>query len=187
MASGLGSTLAAALEYQKIHRPLWQIVGVISNVETSPALKIAEQYGVSRRIVSQKDFSNSVEWDLALLSALGDYSPDLIFLMGFLKKIGPETLQYYRHHIVNSHPSLLPKYGGRGLYGRKVHEAIWRNKDLLSGVSIHRLSAEFDEGQVLVQKPFRIEKGDTVEKIEQTAKDLEKKLVIEFLNALSAK
>lgn len=184
MASGLGTTLAAALSYQEMHSPPWKIVALVSSSEVAAANDVAKKHQLPTVIVQSKDFYDFDGWDLAVSAALDEFSPDVVFLMGFLKKIGPQVLKQYRDRIFNSHPSLLPKYGGPGMYGRNVHEAVFKNKEKYSGVSIHKVSENFDEGQILEQRKFELAPLKSVDEIEAAAKTLEKKLVIDYLNRI---
>ena len=92
----------------------------------------------------------------AILNELTDLAPDLIVLAGFLKKVPREIISNFTNKIVNIHPSLLPKYGGKGMYGINVHKAVLDNNEKLSGFSIHYVTEEYDEGNIIFQKSFEI-------------------------------
>ena len=92
-----------------------------------------------------------------ILNELTDLAPDLIVLAGFLKKVPREIISNFSNKIVNIHPSLLPKYGGKGMYGINVHKAVLDNNEKLSGFSIHYVTEEYDEGNIIFQKSFEID------------------------------
>ena len=92
-----------------------------------------------------------------ILNELTDLAPDLIVLAGFLKKVPREIISNFSNKIVNIHPSLLPKYGGKGMYGINVHKAVLDNNEKSSGFSIHYVTEEYDEGNIIFQKSFEID------------------------------
>ena len=93
----------------------------------------------------------------AILNELTDLAPDLIVLAGFLKKVPREIISNFTNKIVNIHPSLLPKYGGKGMYGINVHKAVLENNEKSSGFTIHYVTEEYDEGKIIFQKSFEID------------------------------
>ena len=92
-----------------------------------------------------------------ILNELTDLAPDLIILAGFLKKVPTEIISSFSNKIVNIHPSLLPKYGGKGMYGINVHKEVLMNNEKESGFSIHYVTEEYDEGNIIFQKSFQID------------------------------
>ena len=107
----------------------------------------------------------------AILNELTDLAPDLIVLAGFLKKVPREIISNFTNKIVNIHPSLLPKYGGKGMYGINVHKAVLENNEKSSGFTIHYVTEEYDEGNIIFQKSFEI---DT-----KTPEELSKKILVQ--------
>ena len=103
------------------------------------------------RLFNLEEFINGV-----ILNELTDLAPDLIILAGFLKKVPKEIISNFSNKIVNIHPSLLPKYGGKGMYGINVHKAVLDNNEKSSGFSIHYVTEEYDEGNIIFQKSFEI-------------------------------
>ena len=106
-----------------------------------------------------------------ILNELTDLAPDLIVLAGFLKKVPSEIISNFSNKIVNIHPSLLPKYGGKGMYGINVHKAVLENNEKSSGFTIHYVTEEYDEGNIIFQKSFEI---DT-----KTPEELSKKILVQ--------
>ena len=102
-----------------------------------------------------------------ILNDLQNLSPDLIVLAGFLKKIPEKIVDLFRNKIVNIHPSLLPKYGGKGMYGSNIHKKVIQNKESESGITIHYVSKEYDAGKIIFQKKIKVDKNDTPKKLEE--------------------
>ena len=107
----------------------------------------------------------------AILNELTDLAPDLIVLAGFLKKVPREIISNFTNKIVNIHPSLLPKYGGKGMYGINVHKAVLENNEKSSGFTIHYVTEEYDEGNIIFQKSFEIDA--------KTPEELSKKILVQ--------
>jgi phosphoribosylglycinamide formyltransferase-1 len=108
-----------------------------------------------------------------LLEILHSMHPDLIVLAGFLWKIPPAIVAAYPDRIINIHPALLPKYGGRGMYGKKVHEAVLAHGESKTGISIHYVNEVYDDGAIIFQQSTAIEPGDTLESVMARVHELE--------------
>lgn len=182
LASGTGSTLEALLSMQSTGLLHPQICAFITDNPQSGALQIAHKFNISTHCVSPKSYQTYAEWDAALLSHLVQFKSDFILLAGFLKKIGPLVLKEFHNKIINTHPSLLPKYGGKGMYGRHVHEAVLNAHETKTGVTIHRLNEKFDEGPILTQVEVPVLSDDSVASLENRVKLAERKLLVDFLN-----
>jgi phosphoribosylglycinamide formyltransferase-1 len=165
LASGEGSTLQAIME-------TCNVVLVISNNRDSGALRRAQKLGISGVFVEE-----SAQSDLAMLTALESSRTDLIVLAGYMRKVGPLTLAAYQGRIINTHPSLLPKFGGKGMYGRRVHKAVLDSGDTETGVTVHHVIDDYDKGDVIAQCVVPIMPGDTEMTIEERVKDVEKRLI----------
>ena len=100
-------------------------------------------------------------------------NPKLIILAGFLKKIPSIYLNFFKNKIINIHPSLLPKYGGKGMYGLNIHKKIIENEESETGITIHYVSEEYDSGKIIFQKKIKVDKYDTPEKLEEKIHKLE--------------
>ncbi len=183
-SSGQGSTFEHLTKACLNGQIKAQVEILISDRSTSPALNIATQLNVSTKVLPISNFSNFEQWDLALLELLKSRKVDFVVLAGFLKKIGPQVINHYNNKIINTHPSLLPKYGGKGMYGQKVHEAVYQNKDNKTGVTIHYVSSSYDEGQIIVQKEIELEQDITTKEIEELVKAIEKPLVVNTVQQL---
>lgn len=181
LASGTGSTFQALVEASKNKKLNFHISALIVDRECQ-AQDRAVKAGVSVCEVYYK--VNPLDFAIRLHNQLNTLNPNIILLSGFLRKIPAEIINDYRGRIFNSHPSLLPKHGGAGLYGRKVHESVLRSGDAESGVTFHHVTENYDEGPAISQAKIRIDKSDTVESIEEKVKALEKQFLIEQLNKL---
>lgn len=111
-------------------------------------------------------------------SHLLEVQTDLIVLSGYMKKIGPATVTTFKDRILNIHPSLLPKHGGKGLYGDKVHESVLASGDKVSGATVQLINEEYDEGPVLVQQEVPVLENDSVESLKQRVQKIEGSLYI---------
>ena len=155
-----------------------QVVVVVSNNTNANVLKTAKQRKTANHIVNQKLYPNE-NLDLKITQLLTEYECDYIFLSGYMKKIETNLVSTFKDKIVNSHPALLPKFGGQGMYGRNVHDAVIQAKEKESGVTIHFVNEEYDEGTFILQKSLKIEEGCRVEELENNIKDLESLAIIE--------
>lgn len=149
---------------------------LISNNSNSNALKNAEKYGVKNYLVNSKTDNNP---DLKIYDLLKENNCKYIFLSGYMKKIPSIITKNFI--VINSHPSLLPKYGGVGMYGRFVHEAVIQNKEKQSGVTIHKVNEIYDDGEIILQKKLTLSENENVESLEIKIKELESKTVVEAL------
>ena len=129
-----------------------------------------EQYCVDNQV----NYAEIVPWEEpAAVQLLQHHSIDVIVLAGFLKKVGDELLQLFPNRIINIHPALLPNYGGKGMYGRYVHEAVWRAKETESGITIHLVNEHYDEGAILKQYRCPLGPNDSPIDIENKVRELE--------------
>lgn len=149
---------------------------VISNNTNAVVLQNAKKYNLNNFLVNSKTDENPNEKIYALLK---EHNCEYIFLSGYMKKLSLDIINNFK--VLNSHPSLLPKYGGVGMYGKFVHQAVIQNKELQSGVTIHEVSAEYDEGKILLQKKLILSKDEDANSLELKIKELEKNTIVEAL------
>ncbi len=142
---------------------------LVSNKATAGGLLMAAERGVPSLVVTRSDWNDGQE----LLAALKAYEVDFVVLAGFLWLIPPYLVQAYPGRIVNIHPALLPKYGGKGMYGHYVHEAVKAAGDLESGITIHYVNENYDEGNVIFQAAVRLDPDDSPEQIAERVLRLE--------------
>lgn len=163
-ASGKGSNLLAILDaIEDGSIPDTRVVVVISNNSTAGALEIARARGIPARHVSPLQFSSEEEFTRALLRTLQDHGVNFIALAGYMKKLGGAVISAYRNRIVNIHPALLPDFGGKGMYGMHVHEAVIAKGVAESGATVHIVDDEYDRGPIVAQRRVPVFPDDTPE------------------------
>ncbi len=166
--SGTGSNARNICHYFKGHSKI-EVVLLLSNNEYSGALAIGKEFGIPHLIFSRDEFSNS---DF-VLQQLMLHDVNTIVLAGFLWLIPQNLLKHYKDQIINIHPSLLPKYGGRGMHGHHVHQAVFEHKEAYSGITIHLCNEEYDKGKILFQQIMALNDSDTPDTIAAKVLQLE--------------
>ena len=169
LASGGGSNALKIMEHFRSSE-VAQVVFLSSNKAGAGALDKAESFKVEIAVHSTDDISNGT-----LLKMLTDRNIDLIVLAGYLKKISKEMIAAFPGQIVNIHPALLPKYGGKGMYGMNVHRAVKEASEPLSGMTIHYVNENYDEGAIIRQESVELNPDDTAEEIAGKVLELEHK------------
>jgi phosphoribosylglycinamide formyltransferase 1 len=167
-ASGKGTNAQSIIEYFKNHSSI-KVALVVTNNPQAGVIKIAHSHKIISAIVS-KEFLANEDKMLRLLQA---QQIDLIVLAGFLQLIPSFLLARFPKKIINIHPALLPKHGGKGMYGLRVHEAVMANNESETGITIHYVNEQYDEGEVLVQQKIAISPVDTLETLSQRVLALE--------------
>ncbi len=157
---------------------------VISNRAGAPALDFAAAQGVKAVVIPTKDDPEAA--DARLCAALMAEKIDLVILSGYLRKLGPKTLAAFENRILNTHPALLPKHGGHGMYGRRVHEAVVAAGDMETGATIHLVDGEYDHGRIIAQAKLPVTPDMTVDAVEQAVLAAEKELFVETLRRIVA-
>ena len=161
--------------------------GTLSNVEISMVMTDRDCYAIERSldkdirtyVLDRKTFSEDAEHNLI------DEDIDLIVLAGFLTILSPEFISKWGSKMINIHPSLLPKFGGKGMYGSKVHQAVLDAGEKVSGATVHYVTAGVDEGQTICQGTFEIEEGDEIADLQRKVAEVEGKIVIEAIKQIS--
>ena len=183
LASGEGTNAAALIQYERTTKDCpYKVVCVITNKPNAGVLRVSEEYSVPSFFIS---FDNRAETDIAkdVLMHLGACGAEFICLAGFLRKIPSELLQVFKEKIINIHPSLLPKYGGKGMYGKNVFQAVLEGKEAVTGVTIHAVSAEYDEGAIIYSERIGIDEDETVNSLAEKTKRVEHRVYPEVLAA----
>ncbi|MFV2090598.1 MAG: phosphoribosylglycinamide formyltransferase, partial [Pseudomonadales bacterium] len=160
---------------------------VVSNNSQSGALKRAHTHGIDTVHLSLKTHPGEDVLDGAIEAALVESGAHWVLLTGYMKKLGPKTLNRYRNHILNTHPALLPRYGGQGFFGRKVHAAVLRAGDSETGATVHLVDADYDTGPILAQARVPVRANDNEESLEERVKEAERKLIVTTLCELAAR
>ncbi len=180
-ASGGGTTLQAIIDaIEKKELDCCQINLVISNSADAYALERAKKAGIETYVIQEKKAN---EIDNELENLLKNYEIDLIILAGYLKKIGPQLVEQYT--IINTHPSLIPKFCGKGMYGMKVHEAVVEAHEKVSGATVHYVNNHYDEGNIICQTQIEVSPNDTADDVAEKVKAAEKLQLIEVIRDLS--
>jgi phosphoribosylglycinamide formyltransferase 1 len=166
-ASGSGSNAENIILHFK-NKSQGNVIAVLSNNPHAKVLQRAENQNVSTVIFDKTELT-----DGTILNKLNELQPDLIVLAGFLLMFPAEIIAQYPNKVINVHPALLPKYGGKGMYGMNVHRTILENKDPETGISIHYVNEHYDEGAIIFQTSVTIEGCKTPEEIAQKVHELE--------------
>jgi phosphoribosylglycinamide formyltransferase-1 len=167
-ASGSGSNVENIAKYFADHAHV-HISCVLTNRMNAPVLERCKRLGIPALYFNRDAFSNSE----VVLNLLKSLNPDLIVLAGFLWKIPKNLVQTFPNKIINIHPALLPKYGGKGMYGINVHQAVKNNMEEETGITIHYVNEHYDEGAIICQAKTALSKLDTPETIAQKVHALE--------------
>jgi phosphoribosylglycinamide formyltransferase-1 len=167
-ASGSGSNAQKIMEHFK-HHALAEVALVLSNNAEAFVLQRADNFEIPSHVFDRTEFYQTDE----VVNLLKNLKIDLVVLAGFLWLVPQQLLQNFPNRIINIHPSLLPKHGGKGMYGDKVHQAVLAAGDEESGITIHFVNENFDEGEIIYQAKFRIESGDHLEIIKFKGQQLE--------------
>jgi phosphoribosylglycinamide formyltransferase-1 len=167
-ASGSGSNAQKLMEHFKGH-PDAEVALVLSNNPDAFVLQRADNFEIPSHVFSRQEFYHSEEVN-DLLKTL---NIDLIVLAGFLWLIPKPLIQAYPGRIINIHPAILPKFGGKGMYGDHVHQAVLQANEPESGITIHYVNENYDEGEYIYQARYRIDKGDNLEMLKFKGQQLE--------------
>ena len=167
-ASGSGSNVENIVQYFN-DRPNVIIASVLTNKRDAKVLDRCNKLKINGLYFNRNAFYNTD----CVLRVLKSLQPDLIILAGFLWKIPENLIKNYPNQIVNIHPALLPKYGGKGMYGSHVHQAVKDNADLETGITIHYVNENYDEGAIIHQSKTLVSTHDSVEEIAHKVHQLE--------------
>ena len=167
-ASGSGSNAQKIMEHFKRNSEA-EVVLILTNNPQAYVLQRADNFEVPSHIFTRDEFYKSDD----VIKLLKNLQVDLIVLAGFLWLVPVSLLKAFPNKIINLHPALLPKYGGAGMYGDNVHKAVLANNEEESGITIHFVDENFDEGEIIHQSRFRIEPGDNLEMIKFKGQQLE--------------
>lgn len=185
LASHFGSNLQAILDACREGRLDARVAVVISNNSAAEALRRAEREGVPAVHLSSKTHPDAEKLDLAMAETLERHGAELVVLAGYMKKIGPITLGRFAGRMLNTHPALLPKFGGEGMYGDRVHAAVLAAGEEESGVSIHRVTDEYDAGPVIAQARVPVRPDDDVASLSERVRTRERELLVSTLQEIA--
>ncbi len=171
--SGSGSNLERIIQACRSKEIPASVVLVISDRPGIPALERAQKHSIPTVVVSRRDFESEGAYSLSILELLKKYRIDLIALAGYLRKAPDEVVRTYRGRIINIHPALLPNFGGKGLYGKAVHEAVLKAGEKESGATVHYVDEVYDHGAVILQKRAPVLPSDTPETLAERVHQIE--------------
>ena len=168
-ASGKGSNAQKIIDHFRTS-DLINVGLIVCNNAEAGVLQIAEKENISSLIIESKKFNTD-----GYLSEINTHKIDLIVLAGFLWKITSALIQSYQNKIINMHPALLPKFGGKGMYGLKVHQAVINSKEKESGITIHYVDEIYDHGKIIFQAKCTVDENDTPQSLAEKIHVLEHK------------
>jgi phosphoribosylglycinamide formyltransferase-1 len=184
-ASGRGSNFGAILRAIDEGRLAARVTLVLSNRSDAGVLEIARAHGIAAVHCSARMFGSEDAFAARLLALLDDHRADLIALAGYLKHVPRPVVARYRHRIVNIHPALLPSFGGAGMYGHHVHEAVIASGARVSGATVHLVDEEYDRGPILLQRTVEVLPSDTPESLAARVLTVEHEIYPLALSALA--
>ena len=158
---------------------------VISNNSNSQALSRAENEGIPYYHISTAQFPTDEDTDNAIIDAFLKHNVEIIVLAGYMKKLGLSVIRRFKGKILNIHPALLPKYGGKGMYGNFVHQAVLKAGDKVSGPTVHLVDEVYDNGRILAQKEVAVYPNDTIETLSARVLEQEHILYPETLQKIA--
>ena len=185
LVSGSGTNLQAiidAIENGSLSDT--EISVVISNKKNAYALERAKNAGIENIFINSKDFKSNVDYDMKLIEIIKKFNVDLIVLAGYIKILSPEFVNAFKKKIINIHPALLPDFGGKGMYGEKVHEAVLQSRVKESGCTVHFVEPTVDTGPIIAQKKVPVMQGDTVDTLSKRILEQEHKLLVESIKKI---
>jgi len=169
-ASGAGSNAENIIDYFKKNRSI-KVALIVCNKPNAGVVEIAKSNNIPILLIKNEDLSNPA----SLIEVLKQHHIQWIILAGFLKKIPSEILNLYPQKVINIHPALLPKYGGAGMYGSKVHASVIANQEKESGITIHFVDEIYDHGEIIFQKNVALDSNENMESLAKKIHQLEHK------------
>ncbi len=183
LASGNGSSARAILAAIRAGDLAAEARLLVSNNKSAPALAFAAEEGMPALAIPTQADPDAA--DARLAEALSAHGAEIVVLSGYLRQLGPKTLSRYAGRVLNIHPGPLPAFGGHGMYGRRVHEAVIAAGVAESGICIHLVDEEYDRGPVIARRSVAVEPGDTAETLEARVTALEPGFFVETLRDIA--
>ena len=177
-ASGSGTNAENIIKYFAKTK-IASVVSVFTNNASAKVIERAKNHQIPVEIFSKNELL-----ERNVLQKIQEIDPDLIVLAGFLLKFPENIIEKYPNKIINIHPALLPNYGGKGMYGMHIHRAIVNNKEKETGISIHYVNENYDEGGIIFQKNIALTEEDTPETVAEKIHELEQKYFPEIIQAV---
>ena len=186
LSSHEGTNLQTIIDACKEGRLHARVRVVVCNNSGALAIERARREGIPSRHLSARTHPDPHEMDAAIASTFEEHGVELVALAGYMKKLGPRTLNRYRGRVLNIHPALLPKFGGEGMYGSRVHEAVLESGDAVSGVTVHLVDEEYDRGPIVAQREVAVLVDDTPDSLARRVLEQEHALYPETLQRIAA-
>jgi len=175
-ASGRGSNFKAILDNIKNKILAGQIVCVISNRQSSGTLETAREEKIPAFHITDRQFATAEEYEDSLLKILKDHKTELVVLAGYMKLVPACIIRAFKNRILNIHPALLPSFGGQGMYGHHVHEAVLKYGCKISGATVHLIDEEYDTGPPVIQVCVPVLEDDTPDSLAERVLKIEHKI-----------
>ena len=185
LASHQGTNFQAILDACDTGAIEGKVAILISNNSKAPVLARADAAGVATTHLSAATHPRPEKLDAAILKALRQAEVNLVVLAGYMKKLGARTLAAYQDRLINVHPSLLPRHGGQGMYGMKVHEAVIKHGDKETGATVHQVVSEYDTGAIVLQGRIPVLASDTPDTLAARVLKVEHDILITAINVTS--
>lgn len=183
-ASGRGSNFRHIVEKIRTDSVQARVALLITNNPDAGALKIARDYGIPARIFPPVDFPNSNSYNDSILEVLVAKRIEYIVLAGYMRLVGSQIVNKYENRIINIHPALLPAFGGKGMYGHHVHEAVFESGVKFSGATVHIVDTKYDNGPIVLQDVVSIADVKNADEIAEKVLDIEHRIFPEALRLL---
>lgn len=187
LASGGGTNLQSIIDRSLDGFLDAELVAVISNNSGAGALERARSYGIPALHISAATEGSFEAADRRITKELTARGADMVVLAGYMKRIGPRMLNAYEERIINIHPALLPKFGGEGMYGIRVHRAALASGETETGPTVHLVDEEYDHGRILAQRKVPILPGDTPESLQKRVLAAEHELLPRVIKEFAEK
>ena len=183
--SGGGTNFQSVIDASEAKTINAKIVALVASKDGIYAIERAKKHNIPHFVFDKNDYSSLEAMYEKITKQLKGLGVDLIVFAGYLTLATPNFISEYRNKIVNIHPSLLPKYGGKGFYGKKVHEAVIAAKEQISGCSVHYVDEGADTGKILAQKEVPVLPGDTADILQKRVLGQEHDLLVQVIRDLS--
>ncbi|MDR1511219.1 MAG: phosphoribosylglycinamide formyltransferase [Endomicrobium sp.] len=186
LVSGSGANLQSIIDSTNdgILKGFAKVVLVVSNNPNAYALERAKKGNIKSVCVERRNFEDEESFNDVIFSELQNMKVDVVCLAGYLRLIGQKIVENYRNKILNIHPALLPKFGGKGMYGYHIHEAVVKSRDMISGATVHLVDENYDTGKIVIQKKIRIFSNYTPQDVAEKVSNIEHKIYPEAIKIL---
>jgi phosphoribosylglycinamide formyltransferase-1 len=185
-SSHAGTTAQAVIDALGDRRIAGEAVLLVCNNPDAAVLTRAQAAGIATAVLNGRTHPDPAALDAAILEAVERAGASHILLAGYMKKLGPATVGAYDGRVFNSHPALLPAHGGQGMYGDRVHAAVLAAGEQTSGATVHRVTNDYDAGEIVAQAEVPVLAGDDVASLGARVRAAERELVVSVLAALAA-